>query len=567
MKTDRRHRPARAHARRGRRTEPLEPLAADRVALPARGPRRRPPRAAPPGALHDAHGAHRARHPRASRPRPRCGRTSSRSTTRGTSRRSTTALHDFARSYPFDPDAEDYLVHITTGTHVAQICLFLLTESRHFPARLVQTSPRPRGNGSRAASASSTSTSRGTTASPRASPRSSAQGASILKSGIETRNAAFNRLIDRIEHVALRSPAPILLHRPDRRRQVPARAADLRAQEARAAWWAARSCEVNCATLRGDGAMSALFGHVKGAFTGATHERPGLLRAANGGVLFLDEIGELGLDEQAMLLRAIEEKRFLPVGSDREVASDFQLHRRHQPRPRRHGARGPFREDLLARIDLWTFRLPALARAPRGHRAEPRLRARARGARRRACAARSTTRRASASCASRPRGERGLDAELPRPRRRRHAHGTDADGGRMTTAIVDDEIARLRATWRDGDARLARSLRCSARTRDARLDLFDRLQLEAVLAAVARCRTPVGGRTPALRALARAPHAAPTTPTGCASTSPASASPGTESARRPRAVDQVSAPARASPPAPARPGSRGASRGLRSASP
>ena len=56
------------------------------------------------------------------------------------------ALHDFARAYPFDPEREDYLVHITTGTHVVQICLFLLTESRHFPARLIQTSParRPR---------------------------------------------------------------------------------------------------------------------------------------------------------------------------------------------------------------------------------------------------------------------------------------------------------------------------------------------------------------------------------------------------------------------------------------
>jgi transcriptional regulatory protein RtcR len=51
------------------------------------------------------------------------------------------ALHDFAGTFPFDPETEEYLVHITTGTHVAQICLFLLTESRHFPARLIQTSP------------------------------------------------------------------------------------------------------------------------------------------------------------------------------------------------------------------------------------------------------------------------------------------------------------------------------------------------------------------------------------------------------------------------------------------
>src|SRR5262245_30745948 len=51
------------------------------------------------------------------------------------------ALHDFARSYPFDPEREDYLVHITTGTHIVQICMFLLAENRQIPGRLLQTSP------------------------------------------------------------------------------------------------------------------------------------------------------------------------------------------------------------------------------------------------------------------------------------------------------------------------------------------------------------------------------------------------------------------------------------------
>lgn len=83
--------------------------------------------------------------------------------------------------------------------------------------------------------------------------------------------------------------------------------------------------ELNCATVRGDTAASTLFGHVKGAFTGAGSGRPGLLKSAHKGLLFLDEIGELGLDEQAMLLNAIEERRFLPMGGDTEVRSDFQL--------------------------------------------------------------------------------------------------------------------------------------------------------------------------------------------------------------------------------------------------
>lgn len=107
--------------------------------------------------------------------------------------------------------------------------------------------------------------------------------------------------------------------------------------------------------------MSALFGHKKGAFTGAAADRPGLLRTADNGILFLDEIGELGLDEQAMILRAIEEKRFLPVGADREVESDFLLIAGTNSDLAKCVRDGRFREDLYARLNLWTFRLPGLA--------------------------------------------------------------------------------------------------------------------------------------------------------------------------------------------------------------
>ncbi|MEH3160062.1 MAG: RNA repair transcriptional activator RtcR family protein [Sphingomonas taxi] len=79
-------------------------------------------------------------------------------------------LLDFARAYPFDPDTEDYLVHITTGTHVAQICLFLLTEAHYLPGRLLQTQPARGLAARRGRGTSSTSTCRATTASPRALP-------------------------------------------------------------------------------------------------------------------------------------------------------------------------------------------------------------------------------------------------------------------------------------------------------------------------------------------------------------------------------------------------------------
>jgi transcriptional regulatory protein RtcR len=269
-------------------------------------------------------------------------------------------LLDFARAYPFDPDAEDYLVHITTGTHVAQICLFLLTEARYLPARLLQTHP-PRGIAGGPAgnwSVIDLDLSRYDSISTRFA-MAAAEGSSFLKSGIETRNPAFNGMIDEIEQVAVRSRAPMLLMGPTGagKSQLARRIFELKRLKHQVS---GPFVEVNCATLKGDSAMSALFGHKKGAFTGAAADRSGLLRTADKGVLFLDEIGELGLDEQAMILRAIEEKRFLPVGADRESSSEFQLIAGTNCDLGAAVAAGAFREDLFARLNLWTFELPAL---------------------------------------------------------------------------------------------------------------------------------------------------------------------------------------------------------------
>ena len=271
-------------------------------------------------------------------------------------------LHGVARQLAFDPETSDLLVGITTGTHVAQICLYLLTESRHLPGRLIQLSP---SKGKNKAAHIGTwrlidlDLSKYDAIASRFELEQK-ESVSFLKSGIATRNKAFNSLIERIEKVAIASSHPMLLTGPTGagKSQLAKRIYELKKLRNQVS---GPLVSVNCATLMGDQAMSALFGHAKGAFTGAAAARDGLLRSADGGVLFLDEVGELGTDEQAMLLKAIEEKRFLPVGSDTEVGSDFQLIAGTNRDLRAAVATGKFREDLLARIDLWTFRMPGLA--------------------------------------------------------------------------------------------------------------------------------------------------------------------------------------------------------------
>lgn len=272
-------------------------------------------------------------------------------------------LHDWAISYPFDPDHEEYFIHITTGTHIAQISLFLLNEAGTLPGKLIQTSPptvkRSRDKPEPGYSVIDLDLSKYDKLSSRFQ-KEQAQVADFLKSGIATKNEIFNRLIERIEQVALASKAPILLAGPTGagKSQLARRIFELRKQRG---GLRGNFVEVNCATLTGDTAASALFGHTRGSFTGAQKDRPGLLREADGGLLFLDEIGELGSDEQAMLLRALEDKTFLPVGADKPVASDFQLIAGTNRELREAVAAGKFREDLMARIDLWTFDLPSLS--------------------------------------------------------------------------------------------------------------------------------------------------------------------------------------------------------------
>jgi transcriptional regulatory protein RtcR len=403
------------------------------------------------------------------------------------------ALHDFARSYPWKPEREDYLVHITTGTHVEQICLFLLTESRYMPGKLVQASPPKRSSGEGPAGSFAVIDLDLSKYDRIASRFRSEQreGLSFLKAGIDTRNEAYNRLIERIEHVAVASRAPILLMGPTGagKSELARRIFELKKARRQVG---GELASVNCATLRGDAAMSTLFGHVKGAFTGAQSDRAGLLRKAHGGVLFLDEIGELGLDEQAMLLRAVEEKTFLPMGSDREVKSEFQLLAGTNKDLGEQAARGAFREDLLARINLWTFRLPGLR--DRVEDIEPNLEVELEEASRALGSRITFSREARDRFLSFARSKeavwsgnfRDFNASVTRM-------ATLAPGGRIGAALVEDEIVRLREVWRrpalrgpedegassPGGEDLVEQVLGEARAAD--LDPFDRVQLAEVI--------------------------------------------------------------------------------------
>jgi len=388
-------------------------------------------------------------------------------------------LHDWISELEFDLESANYFAHMSTGTHVMRICLYLLAEARFLPGRMVQSFPmrgfdHPEG-GHRIIDLELARYDR---IAKRFAQRMNT-GRSFLKSGIATRNERFNGLIDELEQVAVNSDHPILLTGPTGagKSLLAQRIYQLRRQRHRVE---GDFVQVNCATLKGEGAMSALFGHRKGAFTGAVTDRAGLLMSANKGLLFLDEVGELGLEEQAMLLRAIETGSFYPVGADHEVSSSFQLIAGTNRDLRTAINSGSFREDLLARIDLWHFDLPGLKDRPED--IEPNLDYEI---------ARITAvlgRQVSFNREGRDRylrfamsGEavwagnfRDLAASVTRM-------ATLAPGGRIGGVDVENEIMRLRQSWScftPTSASILASL-LSPDELDA-LDLIDRAQLEKV---------------------------------------------------------------------------------------
>lgn len=406
-----------------------------------------------------------------------------------------TCLLDIAKNYTFNNEQENYYLNITTGTHVMQICWFLLAESRFYPARLLQPSPPARPSASPENFAAEPIANQPLCPSGQINiidlnlnrydqiltrfQQYATQATELLKSGIATKNRHYNQLISEIEQVASRSHAPILLCGPTGAGKS-FLARQIYRLKLNQHQITGQFVEINCATLSSDNAMSTLFGHIKGAYTGASLGRNGLLRQADNGVLFLDEIGELGLDEQAILLKAIEEKQFYPLGADKLVSSNFQLIAGTNKDLKQAIIHGTFREDLYARINLWSYQLPGLAerkediepnidfelaRFAQEYGTMPRFNQQSRDR---------YIQFATSAMATWPGNFRELTASITRM-------ATLSIQGNITLKQVENEIQRLQIHWQQvtfSDALIP-----------AEIDEFDRYQLEKVIEVCRKSRT------------------------------------------------------------------------------
>lgn len=118
---------------------------------------------------------------------------------------------------------------------------------------------------------------------------------------------------------------------------------------------------INCGSISPELLESELFGHIKGAFTGAHQARQGLFNYASGGTLFLDEIGEMPLAMQAKLLRVLEERAIRPVGAEREISIDVRIIAATNRDLENEVEKGNFREDLYYRLNVVSIRMPSLS--------------------------------------------------------------------------------------------------------------------------------------------------------------------------------------------------------------
>ena len=169
------------------------------------------------------------------------------------------------------------------------------------------------------------------------------------------RSPAIRRVLDLIQKVAPTQATVLITGATGTGKELVARAVhDLSDRSSQ------RFVGINCSALTESLLESELFGHVKGAFTGAVHAKRGLFEEASGGTLFLDEIGDVSGATQVKLLRVLQERVITPVGGNSEVAVDFRLVTATNRDLKARVASGEFREDLYYRLSIFPIEVPPL---------------------------------------------------------------------------------------------------------------------------------------------------------------------------------------------------------------
>jgi two-component system, NtrC family, response regulator AtoC len=177
--------------------------------------------------------------------------------------------------------------------------------------------------------------------------------------GVVVSDPAMAQVFERVRRVAQAETTVLLLGETGVGKEVVAE--QIHRQSPRAAGPLVR---LNCGSLPESILESELFGHERGAFTGADKRKPGYLEAADGGTLFLDEVGELGSSTQTRLLRVLEDRKFMRVGGREEISTDLRVVAATNRDLERDVRSGRFRQDLFFRLSAFIIRLPPLRERP-----------------------------------------------------------------------------------------------------------------------------------------------------------------------------------------------------------